>query len=96
MEEKTSKDTVIAAAAANVSRAVRHSRSPSPGKKMNWPYLALSLVIGTLLWVGVDFKRMKELTIDIDVAYESHLPADWKFMTPPLRALKRRATRRAA
>lgn len=70
----------------NTQRVVR--RAPQAGGVgrrggLNWPYVLLSLLIGSLLWVGVDLKRMKEVTLEVEVAYESHLPADWKFVTQP-------------
>lgn len=57
---------------------------PSSKKKgLNWPYLFLSILIGGLLWIGVDVKRMKEITLDVEVAYQSQLPADWKLVVQP-------------
>lgn len=65
-------------------RIVRRApKTGGGGRGLNWPYLLLSLLIGALLWAGVDIKRMKESTFDVEVAYDSHLPADWKFVTQP-------------
>jgi hypothetical protein len=90
MEEKPGKDTIATATPTGGSRVIR--RNPPGGgtgkKRLNWPYLVLSLFIGTLLWFGVDLKRMKEVTLDVEVAYDSHLPADWKFVSPPQRAVR--------
>lgn len=84
--EETPKNTTIS----STSRIVR--RTPPPAatakKRLNWPYILLSLVIGTLLWFGVDLKRMKEVQIDMEVEYQTQLPADWKFITPPPRSVK--------
>ena len=77
----------------NPTRVVRRNPSAPGGggasrKKVNWPYALLSLLIGTMLWFGVDLKRMKESVIDIEVQYEKQLPADWRFLTPPLRTVR--------
>lgn len=97
MEERTGRDTVasvapsaVAAAGAGGTRVVKRPPLPASGGKRsrNWAYIILSLLIGTLLWFGVDVKRMKVVTLDIEVAYMSHLPADWKFVTPVLRTVQ--------
>lgn len=62
--------------------------SKQGGKRLNWPYAFLSLVIGALLWFGVDMKRMEEMSLDVDVEFTGQLPADWKFVTPPLRTAR--------
>ena len=74
----------------STSRIVRRPPPPpAPAKKrLNWPYAILSLVIGSLLWFGVDLKRMKEVQLDVEVEYQSQLPADWKFVVPPQRTVK--------
>lgn len=83
MEE--SKTTINA-----TSRAVRRAPSSSSSyfKRLNWPYALLSLIIGSLLWFGVDLKRMKEVQIELEVEYQSQLPADWKFVVPPQKTVK--------
>lgn len=77
--------------AGNTTQRVVRRAQPKGGsgkKRLNWPYLVLSLLIGGLLWIGVDIKRMKEVTLDVEVAYDSHLPADWKFVTAPQPTVK--------
>ena len=84
-------NTGIVSKNTSATRVMRRSPPQSgTGKKhfLHWPYLVLSLLIGTLLWFGVDLKRMKDVTFDVEVAYESHLPADWKFIVPPPRTVK--------
>ena len=77
-----------------INSTTRIIKRPAPqtggGKKkrLNWPYALLSLLIGCLLWFGVDLKRMKETTLDVDVKYELQLPADWRFVTPPQRTVR--------
>ncbi|MCD8350110.1 MAG: hypothetical protein LUC93_05790, partial [Planctomycetaceae bacterium] len=75
---------------ATTSRIARRSPPPSTGKKrrVNWPYALLSIIIGTLLWFGVDFKRMKDVVLDVEVEYNSLLPADWKFSATPQRTVR--------
>lgn len=72
------------------SRVVRRPPPPQSGQKkgLNWPYALLSLIIGTLLWFGVDLKRMEDMIIDVEVQYQRQLPADWKFVTPPTPTVK--------
>lgn len=73
------------------SRIIRRPPPPTSAPKkrrLNWPYLLLSLAIGTLLWFGVDLKRMKDVTFDVEVEYTSQLPADWKFISTPQRTVR--------
>ncbi len=87
--EEHQKDTVVDATVAAARQARRGAAQTGGGRKrLHWPYLLLSLVIGTMLWFGVDIKRMKDVVFDVDVAYESHLPADWKFVAPPQRLVR--------
>ncbi len=74
------------------SRTIRRVTPPlppkQPQKRVNWPYAVLSLLVGTLLWFGVDLKRMEDLTLDVEVEFQRQLPADWKFTTPPIRTAR--------
>ncbi len=63
------------------------SRQPQK-KRLNWPYALLSLLIGSLLWFGVDLKRMEDLTLDVEVEFQRQLPADWRFSVPPVRTAR--------
>ncbi len=73
-------------------RPVKRPAPPAGGggrrRKLNWPYALVSLLFGTMLWFGVDLKRMGETVIDVDVRYENQLPADWKFLSPPMRTVR--------
>ncbi|MCD8138943.1 MAG: hypothetical protein LUE17_04040 [Planctomycetaceae bacterium] len=75
---------------ATTSRIARRTPPPSTGRKrrINWPYALLSIIIGTLLWFGVDFKRMCDVVLDVEVEYNSLLPADWKFSVTPQRTVR--------
>ncbi len=75
-----------------VTRAAMRN-PPPPGsaaqrRRLNLPYALVSLLIGAMLWFGVDFKRMRETVIAVDVRYEQQLPADWKFLSPPVRSVR--------
>ena len=72
------------------SRIIRRSPpSQEPRKKrLNWPYVMLSLLIGTLLWFGVDLKRMEDMSMEVEIEYQRQLPADWQFASPPLRTAR--------
>ncbi len=69
-------------------------RNPSaPGgagghRRLNVLYALIALLIGTLLWFGVDLKRMLDTTITVEIQYERQLPADWKFISPPMRSAR--------
>lgn len=72
----------------STSRVVRRPPPPSSqsGKRRYTTSLVLlSLLIGTLLWFGVDLKRMEDMSIDVEVDFQRQLPADWKFVEPPIR-----------
>ena len=87
--EESSNTKINTAVLGNTSRIVRRpAPQPTAKKRLNWPIAVLSLIIGALLWFGVDLKRMKDVQIDLEVEYQSQLPADWKFMTPPQRTVK--------
>ncbi len=84
--EESSKHTTV-----NVSsRVVRRAPVAVGGKKkgVNYWLMFLSLAIGCLLWFGVDLYRMREKTFEVDIDYESQMPADWKFLTPPQRTVQ--------
>lgn len=69
-----------------IARAPR--RSGRKKKRLNWSYALLSIVIGALLWFGIDLKRMEDLSLDVEIRYQRHLPQDWKFVEPPPKTAK--------
>ena len=74
------------------SRTMRRMAPSSPirprQRGVNWLYVQLSLLIGCLLWFGVDLKRMEDLTLDVEVELRRHLPADWQLSTAQIRAAR--------
>ncbi len=82
---------VNAARVTSISGQTTRRPPPPPGsrnRRLNWPYALLSVLIGTMLWFGVDIKRMKDVVLDIEVEYNSLLPADWKFTATPQRTVR--------
>jgi Uncharacterized protein conserved in bacteria len=56
--------------------------SPADGKKrVNRSYALISLLIGALLWFGVDMKRKVDQILDVEVEFTRMLPADWKIIS---------------
>ncbi len=73
----------------SATRIVRRAPlAAAPKKRINYWLMLLSLVIGSLLWFGVDLYRMREKIFDVDIDYESQLPADWKFLSVPQKTIK--------
>ncbi|MDR3210713.1 MAG: hypothetical protein LBU79_02205 [Planctomycetota bacterium] len=54
----------------------RQTRSSLQKNKL--AYILLSLLLGILLWAGIDMKRMQDLEIEVDLGIEHIIPADWK------------------
>ncbi|MCC8180970.1 MAG: hypothetical protein LIP23_08690 [Planctomycetes bacterium] len=69
-----------------IMRAPR--RAGQKKKRLNWPYAMFSILIGALLWLGIDLKRMEEREMDIEIELQRQLPPDWSFTTPPERNAK--------
>ncbi len=92
MEDTTKPSAIHAGKPTAISVSSRVVRRPplagGPKKRVNYWLMLLSLTIGCLLWFGVDLYRMREKTFDVDIDYESQLPADWKFLSDPQRTIK--------
>ena len=90
MEETSNTKVTVKTPMGTTSRIVRRvPPSQEPRKKrLHWPYVVLSLLIGTMLWFGVDLKRMEDMTLDVEVEYRRQLPADWQFAVSPIRTAR--------
>lgn len=81
----TSVDIATGSSTSGSRTIVRRGGKAEPARRrLHWPYLLLSLIIGALLWFGVDLKRMEDLSLDVEVEYQQDLPAEWQFMEPPV------------
>ncbi len=69
----------------NPAPAAPRGRQP---RKLNRSYAILSLLIGTLLWFGVDLKRKVDQPVDVRVDFTRNLPADWKIISQSQRMVK--------
>lgn len=73
----------------HASQTVRIARKGGARqKRFNWHYALLSLVIGCLLWFGIDMKRMEDKELDVEIEFQRQLPADWKFVDKPATSAK--------
>ncbi len=85
MDESAKTQIHVTTRTTSTSRATRRRALPPapPAKKskLNRSYALLSLLIGTLLWFGVDMKRKVDQVLDVDVEFTRNLPADWKIMS---------------
>ena len=51
----------------------------APGwQQSRWPYVLFSLLLGSLLWIGIDTKRMQDTELVVDLGMQHIVPADWK------------------
>lgn len=53
-------------------------RAGSGKKASRLPYILLSLLLGAILWAGIDMKRMQDTDFVVDLALQQIMPADWK------------------
>ena len=68
---------------ATTTRVIRRPMQPSASRRWKWSYAGLSLVLGVLLWTGIDLKRMDTVELAVDIELRRQLPAGWNFVAPP-------------
>lgn len=71
---------IITSSSRTVRRVQSQSRTPKK-MRLNHFYAFLSILIGTLLWFGVDIKRKVDMTFDVKLNIAGKLPADWKILS---------------
>lgn len=68
---------------APVRNVKRTGQSKISSPKLKWAYAGVSVLIATMLWFGIDMKRMEDMSFDVEIEFQRQLPADWKFVVPP-------------
>lgn len=71
---------ILTSSSRTIRRVQPQSRTPKK-KGLNHSYVLLSILIGTLLWFGVDIKRKVDLTLDVRLQIAGKLPAEWKVLS---------------
>ena len=64
------------------------AREKRAEKRRKHLYALISLVIGFLLWFGIDLKRMEDFTLDVDLEFRQQIPADWELAADPPRTAR--------
>ncbi|MDR0362629.1 MAG: hypothetical protein LBJ46_08125 [Planctomycetota bacterium] len=70
---------------ASHTQVIRKFRRTTVPRARRWTYLGIALLSGILLWIGIDLRRMEDSTIEVDIEFQSRIPADWAFVTQPPR-----------